>query len=37
MSESEVLEFLGYLFVAYVFGWAIGFLQLAFKRLTELL
>lgn len=37
MNEADALEFLGYLFAAYASGWALGFLQMAFKRYTEIL
>lgn len=35
MSEADVLEYIGYLFVAYATGWGSGFLILTFKKATD--
>lgn len=35
MSGAEVLEYIGYLFLAYSTGWGSGFLILSFKKLSD--
>lgn len=37
MSEADVVEFVGFLFVAYAGGWVSGFLILTFRKFAELI
>ena len=37
MSDPDVLQFLGFLFIAYATGWTSGYMVLVFKRTMDLI
>jgi hypothetical protein len=37
MNDSDVLEFLGFLFFAYATGWGSGYALLVFKKIGDTL
>jgi len=37
MSSPDVIQFLGFLFIAYATGWGSGYMVLVFKRTMDLI